>query len=60
MIDWLVNGVLCASTAYPLCNGDSEPFVGRVLKKYNRESFRLATKLPHNSWNIYSQEAGGL
>ena len=33
-------------TAYPYHNGDSEPFVGRVLKKYDRSSFYLATKLP--------------
>jgi len=33
-------------TAYPYHNGDSEPFVGKVLKKYPRDSFYLATKLP--------------
>ncbi|WP_050637235.1 aldo/keto reductase [Candidatus Stoquefichus sp. SB1] len=55
MIDLAIgNGVTYIDTAYPYHNGDSEPFVGRVLKKYNRESFRLATKLP--VWNIHSQE----
>ncbi|MCB5521292.1 aldo/keto reductase, partial [Erysipelatoclostridium ramosum] len=37
-------------TAYPYHNGDSEPFVGRVLNKYDRKSFYLATKLP--VWNV--------
>lgn len=39
-------GVNYIDTAYPYHNGDSEPFVGRVLKKYDRKSFYLATKLP--------------
>lgn len=39
-------GVNYIDTAYPYHNGDSEPFVGRVLKKYDRSSFYLATKLP--------------
>lgn len=39
-------GVTYIDTAYPYHNGDSEPFVGRVLKKYDRKSFYLATKLP--------------
>ena len=43
-------GVTYIDTAYPYHNGDSEPFLGRVLKKYNREDFFLATKLP--IWNV--------
>ncbi len=39
-------GVNYIDTANPYHNGESEPFVGRVLKKYPRESFYLATKLP--------------
>ena len=42
----IAHGVNYIDTAYPYHNGDSEPFVGRVLKKYDRESFYLATKLP--------------
>lgn len=55
MIDLAIeSGVTYIDTAYPYHNGDSEPFVGRVLKKYPRESFKLATKLP--IWNINSQQ----
>ena len=43
-------GVTYIDTAYPYHNGDSEPFVGKVLKKYDRSSFYLATKLP--VWNV--------
>ena len=39
-------GVNYIDTAYPYHNGDSEPFVGRVLKNYDRSSLYLATKLP--------------
>ncbi|MBP3543314.1 MAG: aldo/keto reductase [Lachnospiraceae bacterium] len=47
MLDRAISaGVTYIDTAYPYHNGDSEPFVGRVLKKYDRESFYLATKLP--------------
>ena len=37
-------------TAFPYHHGDSEPFVGRVLKKYDRSSYYLTTKLP--LWDI--------
>jgi predicted aldo/keto reductase-like oxidoreductase len=47
MIDLAIaNGVNYIDTAYPYHNGESEPFVGKVLKKYPRDSFFLATKLP--------------
>lgn len=39
-------GVNYIDTAYPYHGGKSEPFVGKVLKKYDRSSFYLATKLP--------------
>lgn len=42
----IAEGVNYIDTAYPYHNGDSEPFVGRVLQKYNRQSYYLATKLP--------------
>lgn len=55
MLDLAIqNGVTYIDTAYPYHDGESEPFVGKVLKKYDRESFRLATKLP--IWKINSQE----
>ena len=47
-------GVNYIDTAYPYHNGDSEPFVGRVLKKYDRHSFYLATKLP--CWSVSKKE----
>ena len=39
-------GVNYFDTAYPYHGGKSEPFVGRVIAKWPRESFYLATKLP--------------
>ena len=47
-------GVNYYDTAYPYHDGESEPFVGRALKKYDRESFYLATKLP--IWKLDSIE----
>lgn len=47
-------GVTYIDTAYPYHNGESEPFVGRVLKKYDRKSFYLATKLP--IWKVHTIE----
>lgn len=47
MLDYAISkGVNYIDTAYPYHNGESEPFVGKVLKKYPRDSFYLATKLP--------------
>ncbi len=55
MIDFAMeNGVNYIDTAYPYHGGDSEPFVGRVLKGYKREDFYLATKLP--IWEVKSKE----
>ena len=42
----MAQGVTYYDTAFPYHNGDSEPFVGRVLNKYDRSSYYLATKLP--------------
>lgn len=39
-------GVNYIDTAYPYHGGTSEAFVGKILKKYPRKSFFLATKLP--------------
>ncbi len=46
----IADGVNYIDTAYPYHNGESEPFTGRVLKKYDRSSYYLATKLP--CWEI--------
>lgn len=55
MLDMTIaNGVTYIDTAYPYHNGDSEPFVGKVLKKYDRHQYTLATKLP--IWNVNSQQ----
>lgn len=47
-------GVTYIDTAYPYHDGESEPFVGEVLKKHPRESFYLATKLP--IWKLETKE----
>ena len=47
-------GVNYIDTAYPYHDGASEPFVGRVLQKYDRDSYYLATKLP--VWLVNSRE----
>ena len=39
-------GINYFDTAYPYHGGESEPFVGRVISKWPRDSFYLATKLP--------------
>ena len=47
-------GVNYIDTAYPYHNGESEPLVGKVLEKYDRDSYFLATKLP--VWMVNSLE----
>ncbi len=55
MLDYaMAHGVTYYDTAVPYHGGASEPFVGRVLGKYPRESYQLATKLP--SWYVNSKE----
>ena len=47
MVDYaLRHGVNWLDTGYAYHKGESEPFLGRVLKKYPRDSFMLSTKLP--------------
>ncbi|MGN0847359.1 MAG: aldo/keto reductase [Kiritimatiellia bacterium] len=51
MIDFaLRHGVNWLDTGYAYHKGASEPFLGRVLRKYPRESFLLSTKLP--TWQV--------
>ncbi|MGN0371552.1 MAG: aldo/keto reductase [Enterocloster sp.] len=47
-------GVNYIDTAYPYHSETSEPFVGKVLAKYPRDKFFLATKLP--VWKVESLE----
>ncbi len=55
MFDIAINaGVNYIDTAYPYHNGLSEPLVGKALKKYDRSSIYLATKLP--IWAVDSKE----
>lgn len=42
----LENGLTYIDTAYPYHEKTSEMFMGRVLSKYDRSSYLLATKLP--------------
>lgn len=46
----IAHGVKYIDTAFPYHHGDSEPFVGRVLKKYERSCYYLTTKLP--MWDL--------
>lgn len=50
----IASGVNYIDTAYPYHGGESETFVGKVLKKYDRGSFYLATKLP--CWKVEKPE----
>lgn len=53
MIDYAYqNGVTYFDTAYPYHNGKSEIVIGEALKKYERESFYLADKMP--TWLLNS------
>ncbi len=45
-------GINYFDTAYPYHDGDSEPLLGRVLEKFDRKSYYLATKLP--VWKVHS------
>lgn len=47
MFDLAYNaGVTYYDTAYPYHNGESELVVGKMLKRYPRDSYYIATKLP--------------
>ncbi|MCI9203142.1 MAG: aldo/keto reductase [Lachnospiraceae bacterium] len=50
----IAEGVNYIDTAYPYHEGKSEIVTGKILKKYGRDSFYLATKLP--LWQINSLE----
>lgn len=50
----IASGVNYIDTAYPYHEGKSEPFVGKVLQKYPRDSYYLATKLP--VWKVQKPE----
>lgn len=51
MLDDAYNaGINYFDTAYPYHDGESEPFVGKAMSKYPRDSYKLATKLP--CWEI--------
>ncbi len=50
----LAAGVNYIDTAYPYHDGQSEPFVGRALQKYDRSSYYLATKMP--PWEVETLE----
>lgn len=55
MIDMCIKGgINYFDTARPYHHGRSEPFIGRVLNKYPRDSYYLATKMP--PWEINSPE----
>ncbi len=45
-------GVTYYDVAYPYHGGEAEPVLGEILKKYDRSTFHLATKLP--CWEVHS------
>ncbi|MDR1697923.1 MAG: aldo/keto reductase [Erysipelotrichaceae bacterium] len=47
-------GVTYFDTAYPYHQGESEVVVGKLLKKYPRDSFTITTKLP--LWEMKGQD----
>ena len=51
----IASGVNYIDTAYPYHDGESELFVGEALKKYPRDSYYLATKLP--VWFVNKQRS---
>ena len=48
-------GINYFDTAYPYHGGESQLFLGETLKKYPRDSYHFATKLP--TWLIKSKES---
>ncbi|MBE6935379.1 MAG: aldo/keto reductase [Ruminococcaceae bacterium] len=53
--DAIANGVNYFDTAYGYLDGQSEIFVGKALKKYPRDSFYLASKLPMGQIDSYEK-----
>lgn len=47
-------GITYYDTAWPYHRQESEPFMGKVLSQYPRDSYYLATKLP--TWEIKSRQ----
>lgn len=57
MVDFaLRHGVTWIDTGYGYHGGQSEPFLGRTLKKYPRDSFMLSSKMP--TWMVKKPEDG--
>lgn len=55
MLDYAYqNGVTYFDTAYPYHGGESEVVLGEAMKKYKRETFLVATKLP--MWKLEKTE----
>lgn len=55
MLDYaMAHGVTYYDTAYTYINKTSEKFIGEYFKKYERESFYFATKLP--LWCVKTEE----
>ena len=55
MVDFaFANGINYFDTAFPYHDRTSEKFIGQALKKYPRDKFYLATKMP--LWAIENQE----
>lgn len=48
------NGVNYYDTAYVYHNGESEAFLGKALKKYPRESYYIADKMP--MWELKTED----
>ena len=48
------HGITYYDTAYPYHNGQSELVIGKILSKYPRNSFYLASKMP--SWDLKTIE----
>lgn len=48
-------GINYFDTAWPYHGGNSETFIGKVLKKYPRDSFYLSSKFPGNHVSSYDE-----
>ena len=59
MVDYAMeNGINYFDTAYPYHGGESETVIGRILSRYDRNSFYLADKYPgHQICSTYNPAA---